>query len=57
MQAIVMTATRQEVRVDLQWMQSNAAMFFYTQASDGVWVPCCDIKQYESGNRPFAKPH
>jgi hypothetical protein len=57
MQAIVMTATRQKIHIDAQWMQSNASLFGYVEASGGVWVPCCDLKQYESGNRPFAEPH
>lgn len=49
----VMTFDRRKVLIDSAWMQSNATLLHYTQASDGVWVPSCDLKQYESGNRPF----
>lgn len=51
--ATVMTPDRRKVFIDSAWMQANATLLFYVQASDGVWVPICDVKQYESGNRPF----
>jgi hypothetical protein len=51
--ATVMTANRVRVAIDAAWMQANASLLFYTQASDGVWVPRCDLVQYEAGRRPF----
>lgn len=54
MKATVMTPDRRKVMIDSSWMQSNASLMYYTQATDGVWVPICDLKQYESGNRPFS---
>lgn len=27
-------------------------LMHYTLANDGVWVPACDIRQYEAGKRP-----
>ena len=51
--ATAMTADRKKVLIDDQWMQANAALLGYEQASDGVWVPTCDLKQYEAGRRPF----
>jgi hypothetical protein len=52
--ATVMTVDRRKVMIDSSWMKANASLMYYTQATDGVWVPICDLKQYESGNRPFA---
>ena len=51
--ATVMTADRNKVSIDSQWMQSNATLLGYAQARDGVWVPTCDLKQYEAGRRRF----
>jgi translation initiation factor IF-1 len=52
--AIAMTATRDMVDVDAEVMEIIAAAMFYVQASDGVWVPSCDIVQYESKRRFWA---
>lgn len=51
--AIVMTADRVRVTIDATWMHANASLFGYVVASDGVWVPQCDLAQYEAGRRPF----
>ena len=51
--ATVMTWDRSKVLVDSAWMQANASLLFYVLASDGVWVPRCDLAQYEAGRRPF----
>lgn len=53
---IVMTFDRRKVEIDSAWMQANATLFHYAQAIDGVWVPICDLRRYESGNRPFFNP-
>ena len=49
-----MTWDRRLIEIDAAWMQDNATHFFYVQASDGVWVPKCDLLQYEAGGRPWA---
>ena len=51
--ATVMTWNRLKVMIDATWMQANASLFGYAVASDGVWVPRCDLVQYEAGRRPF----
>lgn len=51
--AIVMTFDRRKVAVDSAWIEAHATLLYYAKASDGVWVPTCDLKQYEAGNRPF----
>lgn len=50
--AKVMTSDRRIIEIDAVWMQDNATYFFYVQATDGVWVPQCDVVQYEAGRRP-----
>ena len=56
--ATVMTWNRKRVFIDSAWMQQFAATLYYTQASDGVWVPECDMAQYETGRRQFdEQPH
>ena len=52
--ATVMTANRTKVEINASWMRANASLFGYVVASDGVWVPKCDLVQYEAGRRPFA---
>jgi hypothetical protein len=52
--AVVMTSERKRILVDAVWMVANAANLYYRQARDGVWVPSCDLFQYEAGRRPFA---
>jgi len=52
--ATVMTAMRTKVKVDATWMQENGRLLNFTQACDGVWVPICDLAQYEAGKRPWA---
>jgi hypothetical protein len=52
--AIVMTAARQRVAVDAAIMAMIGPIMLYAQASDGVWVPRCDLAQYEAGRRPWA---
>jgi hypothetical protein len=54
MTATVMTWNRQRVEVDANWMIDNASMLHYVQAFDGVWVPACDLIQYEAGRRHWA---
>ena len=51
--ATVMTADRVRVMIDSTWMKANASLFGYVVASDGAWVPRCDLAQYEAGRRPF----
>ena len=51
--ATVMTVDRVRVAIDATWMRDNASFFGYVVASDGVWVPRCDLAQYEAGRRPF----
>jgi hypothetical protein len=51
MTAIAMTADRLLVEIDHDWIETNANNLGYTQAADGVWVPTCDIHQYERGDR------
>jgi hypothetical protein len=53
--AAVMTATRERVEVDAEIMATIGPILLYAQASDGVWVPRCDLAQYEAGRRPWAK--
>ena len=50
---MLMTFDRLLVMIDSDWIEANATLLHYAKASDGVWVPTCDLKQYESGNRPF----
>ncbi len=54
MNATLMLSTRERAQVNLEWMRNNAKTFCYVQAKDGVWVPSCDLVQYEAGNRPWA---
>jgi hypothetical protein len=54
MNATAMTATRERVQVDAAIMAMIGPILLYTQASDGVWVPKCDLAQYEAGRRPWA---
>jgi hypothetical protein len=53
--AQVMTATREQVQVDAAIMVMIGPILLYAQASDGVWVPKCDLAQYEAGHRPWAR--
>jgi hypothetical protein len=52
--ATAMTATRERVQVDAAIMAMIGPILLYAQASDGVWVPQCDLAQYEAGRRPWA---
>ena len=52
--ATAMTATRERVQVDAAIMAMIGPIMLYTEASDGVWVPKCDLAQYEAGRRPWA---
>jgi hypothetical protein len=52
--AIVMTATRQRIEIDANFMAEFGSLLHYQQACDGVWVPVCDLAQYEAGRRPWA---
>ncbi len=52
--AIVMLSDRTMAKVSQSWMEQNAEWMLYAKASDGVWVPTCDLVQYEAGRRPFA---
>jgi hypothetical protein len=51
--AKVMTPDRRIVEVNSAWMQDSATLLDYVQAKDGVWVPKCDLAQYEAGDRPL----
>lgn len=51
--ATVMTFDRKKIMINAEWMQANATLLRYAKASDGIWVPICDLQQYEIGNRPF----
>jgi hypothetical protein len=51
--AIVMTETRKRIEVDASIMEIIGPMMFFAKASDGVWIPMCDLAQYEAGNRHF----
>jgi hypothetical protein len=52
--ATALTATRERVQVDSAIMATIGPIMLYAQASDGVWVPKCDLAQYEAGRRPWA---
>ena len=52
--AIVMLSDRTMAKISQSWMEQNAECLLYAKASDGVWVPTCDLVQYEAGRRPFA---
>ncbi len=52
---IVMTTCRKKVHIQKYVMELNGELLGWVVASDGVWVPRCDLKQYESGNRPFSE--
>jgi hypothetical protein len=54
MNATAMTATRERVEVDASTMAIIGQILLYAQASDGVWVPKCDLAQYEAGRRHWA---
>lgn len=45
-----MTPCRKIIEVELALLQAIAP--YYVQAADGVYVPSCDIAQYERGCRP-----
>lgn len=55
MTATIMTHARTKAFIDRDWMEANAELIDYVQASDGVWVPKCDLVQYEAGKRPFRR--
>jgi hypothetical protein len=52
---IVMTVLRKRVYIQRSFMELQGKILGWVVASDGVWVPRCDLKQYESGNRPFSE--
>ncbi len=54
MVATVMTANRVRIQISLEWIQKNAKLFGFVQAKDGIWLPACDLAQYEAGNRSWA---
>ena len=43
-----LTFDKVRVMVDSQWIRANAESLQYIKASDGVWIPHCDLQQYES---------
>jgi hypothetical protein len=49
--ARVMRADRTICEVDSQFMAGFCEWLQYAQASDGTWVPRCDLEQYERGER------
>ena len=51
--ATAMTFDRRRVLVNADWITKYAALFGYTQARDGVWVPKSDLVPYENGTRKF----
>jgi hypothetical protein len=51
--ATIMTADRVRGSVPLDFIQQYAELLGFVEASDGVWLPSCDLEQYESGRRPF----
>jgi carbon storage regulator CsrA len=55
----VMRSDRTLALVEADFMQKSGAMLFYTLASDGVYVPTCDLSQYEAGKRKprFERTH
>ena len=54
MSAIFMRADRTLCELDqsVEEAAEFARIFLYVLASDGIYVPKCDIVQYEAGNRP-----
>jgi hypothetical protein len=52
---IVMTTCRKKIQIQKYVMELHGEFFGWVEASDGVWVPRCDLEQYESGNRPFSE--
>lgn len=42
---------RTVVEVSSEFMRNYASRFHYVKATDGVWVPRCDLQQYEAGQR------
>lgn len=51
--ATAMTFDRRRVLINADWIAKHAALFGYTQASDGVWVQKSDLVPYENGTRKF----
>ncbi len=46
----ILTPFRHLIQLSEEW-KSFLTKRGYTPASDGIWMPCCDIRQYEAGNR------
>lgn len=53
--AVLMNHGREKIFVDSSWIEANAELIDFVKAKDGVWVPKCDLAQYELGKRPFRR--
>jgi hypothetical protein len=53
--AKLMRDDRTECEIPDEFLENFAWLMGWAKASDGVWVPECDLQQYELGNRPFAE--
>ena len=50
----VMTPYRKIVNVPAEVFEHIKACFHLVQAKDGLWLPSCDLVQYELGRREAA---
>jgi len=50
----VMRMDRSMCEVDAKFMADYAEVLMYARAKDGVYVPSCDLAQYEAGKRGVA---
>jgi hypothetical protein len=49
----VMTTDRKRLQMPRVFMELHGQLLGWVEASDGVWVPSCDLVQYEADNRQF----
>ena len=47
----IMTPNRKIIKVKKEGSELFMKAFFLKQANDGIFVPSCDLEQYNSGNR------
>jgi carbon storage regulator CsrA len=50
----VMRMDRSMCEVDAKFMADYAEVLMFARAKDGVYVPSCDLAQYEAGKRGVA---
>lgn len=51
--ATIMTADRVRGSVPLKFLREYAHFLHFVESTDGVWLPSCDLEQYERGDRCF----